>query len=80
MGLQGVHFESDGCIRVTTLRGAISQPQSATKPPLYLTKTLIFVGLAGGGKSEFMHALAREFCQRKGKLSMASAPVSILTD
>ena len=67
LGLQGVHFESDGHVRVTTLREAISQPQSATKPPLYLTKTLIFVGLAGGGKSEFMHALAREFCQRKGK-------------
>ena len=51
----------------TTLRDAISRPQSPTKPPLYMTKTLIFVGLAGGGKSEFMHALAREFCQRNGK-------------
>ena len=67
LGLEGVHFESDGSIRVTTLRDAISQPQSVTKPPLYLTKTLIFVGLAGGGKSEYMHALAREFCKRKAK-------------
>ncbi len=67
LGLQGVHFESDGRIQTTTLRDAISKPQSATKPPLYLTKTFIFVGLAGGGKSEFMHALAREFCQRNGK-------------
>ena len=66
--LQGVHFENDGKIHVTTLRDAISSPQSATKAPLYLTKTLIFVGVSGGGKSEFMHALAREFCQRKNKV------------
>lgn len=67
LNMQGVHYESDGTIHVTTLRGAISESQSPTKPPLYLTKTLIFVGLAGGGKSEFMHALAREFCQRNGR-------------
>lgn len=65
--LVGVHYESDGIVRTTTLREAITQPESATKPPLYLTKTLIFVGRAGAGKSECMHALAREFCQRKGK-------------
>ena len=67
LGLEGVHFENDGRIRVTTLRDVISEPQSATKPPLYLAKTLIFVGVAGSGKSEFMHALAREFCKRKNK-------------
>jgi len=67
LNMEGMHYENDGAIHITTLRDAISRPQSPTKPPLYLTKTLIFVGLAGGGKSEFMHALAREFCQRNGK-------------
>lgn len=67
LGLKGVHFEREGGIQMTTLREAISAPQSATKPPLYLTKTLIFVGRAGDGKSEIMHGLSREFCQRKGK-------------
>ena len=67
LGLKGVHFEREGGIQITTLKDTISMQQSATKPPLYLTKTLIFVGKAGGGKSELMHGLAREFCQRNGK-------------
>ena len=43
--LEGVHFERDGRIHTTTLKDVINTQQSASKPPLYMTKTLIFVGL-----------------------------------
>jgi hypothetical protein len=65
--LTGIHYEPGGGILKTTLKDVISKQQTPTKPPLCYSKTMIFVGRASTGKSEFVHGLCREFCQRHGK-------------
>ena len=84
--LRGVHCERRGDSLVllkTTFRRAMEEPAGKGKPPLYLLKTLIFNGVAGGGKTEFVHGVARECCKRtqKDAYSMASSlcPLGIMT-
>ena len=64
LNLRGVHFEEDGGVQGITIR-ELMWPETGV--PLYYHKTIIFVGEVVGGKSELVHALAREFCRRNGK-------------
>ena len=83
LNLRGVHYEVSSGIQVTTLKDAISRPQGPGKPPLCHAKTLIFVGKPSTGKSEFVHGLCREFCQRhkKDKYAMSGSidPYGLMT-
>ena len=67
LNLRGVHFETSSGVQTTTLRNAISQPQAPGKPPLLYSKTIIFVGKPSTGKTELVHGLSRECCQRRNK-------------
>ena len=67
LNLRGLHCEMNSGILTTTLKDAISRPQAPGKPPLCYAKTMIFVGKPSTGKSELVHGLCREFCQRHGK-------------
>lgn len=67
LNLRGLHYEMNSGIMTTTLKDAISRPQAPGKPPLCYAKTMIFVGKPSTGKSELVHGLCREFCQRHGK-------------
>ena len=81
--LKGVHFETRTGIKTVTFEDAILKPESPNKPPLIYAKTLIFVGKPGTGKSELLHALCRECCQRfeKTKYGMSASidPFGIMT-
>ena len=78
LSLRGLHYETNSGIMTTTLKAAISQPQAPGKPPLCYAKTMIFVGKPSTGKSEFVHGLCREFCQRRGKDKLAmSASIAL---
>ena len=81
--LRGVHWEARTGIQAVTLEEALYKQQASNKASLFLDKTLIFVGLPGLGKSEFVHALCREQCKRrqKEKYGMSSAidPYGLMT-
>ena len=86
LALRGVHCECNGGrleIRETTFRKAMEEPAGKGKPPLYLLKTLIFNGVAGGGETEFVHGVARECCKRSHKdvysCSNSLCPLGIMT-
>ena len=67
LGLRGVHFDVTGGVQQVTLKHVLYESALAYH------KTLIFVGKAGKGKSEFGRGLAREFCQRHEKLVYAES-------
>ena len=67
LNLRGVHYEAREGIKAVTLKEAMYEEQGPGKPPLLYSKTLIFVGVAGAGKSELIHGLCRECCQRRQK-------------
>ena len=67
LNLKGVHFEMRGGIQTVTLKDAVLKEQAPSKPPLLYAKTFICVGAPSTNKSEFVHGLCRECCQRCGK-------------
>ena len=71
LNLKGLHFEPREGIITTTLEDAISKQAGPNKPPLLYSKTLIFVGKPGTGKSELVHALCRECCHSEETRAMA---------
>ena len=83
LNLRGLHFETSTGIMTTTLKDAISKPQAPGKPPLLYSKTMIFVGKASTGKSELIHGLCREACQRRKKdkygMSASIDPYGLMT-
>ena len=83
LNLRGLHYETNRGIMRTTLKDAMSQAQAPGKPPLCYAKTMIFVGKPSTGKSEFVHGLCREFCQRRGKdryaMSASIDPYGLMT-
>ena len=66
LGLRGVVYDPAIGISATTMRAALYEKQSVTRPPLYVDRTIIFVGPSGLGKTEYAIGLAREFCNRRG--------------
>ena len=83
LNLKGVHFEMRGGIQTITLKDAISKEQAPGKPPLLYANTFIFVGAPSTGKSEFIHGVCRECCQRRGKqkygMSASIDPYGLMT-
>ena len=81
--LQGVHYDLNEGLRTISFIDAILKEEAPQKPPLMYSKTLIFVGNSQTGKSELLHALCRECCERAGmtKYSIGGSidPLGILT-